>query len=143
MSGLIVQMRSMSVKQHPRRCCADFMARVIHCARVRQSHFARRQPRAGLRGEIEIRTQARHRSTLIRHRKEKLQPLIQNFFGDIGNFAQNSHGFAQNAQLGISTASSRHLAGRTVGSDGIPEVVTFWAKAALGPDPLVRDEGAW
>jgi hypothetical protein len=39
--------------------------------------------------------------------EEKLQPLIQNFFGDIGNFAQNSHGFTQNAQLGISTADLR------------------------------------
>jgi len=40
-------------------------------------------------------------------------------------------------------SSSRRLAGLTVGSDGVPKVLTFWAKGAPGPDPLVRDEGAW
>jgi hypothetical protein len=44
---------------------------------------------------------------------------------------------------GGGVSSSRHLAARTVGSDGVPEMVTFWAKGALGPDPFVRDEGAW
>jgi hypothetical protein len=44
---------------------------------------------------------------------------------------------------GGGVSSSRHLAARTVGADGVPEMVTFWAKGALGPDTFVRDEGAW
>lgn len=35
--------------------------------------------------------------------EEKLQPLVQNFFGPVGNIAQNSHGFTQTAQVEISS----------------------------------------
>ncbi|MDP2319098.1 MAG: hypothetical protein Q8O42_07165 [Acidobacteriota bacterium] len=43
--------------------------------------------------------------------EEKLQPLVQNFFGAIGNFAQNSYDFTQNAKLGISADDLKKFVG--------------------------------
>lgn len=40
---------------------------------------------------------------------EKLQPLVQNFFGPVGNIAQNSHGFSQTTHLGITTDELKRL----------------------------------
>ena len=41
--------------------------------------------------------------------EEKLQPLVQNFFGPVGNIAQNSHGFSQRAHLEVSAADLKKL----------------------------------
>ena len=40
---------------------------------------------------------------------EKLQPLVQNFFGPVGNVAHNSHSFSQTATVGVSDADLRKL----------------------------------
>lgn len=40
---------------------------------------------------------------------EKLQPLVQNFFGPVGNIAQNSRGFSQTATIGIGIDDLRKL----------------------------------
>ena len=40
---------------------------------------------------------------------EKLQPLVQNFFGPVGNVAHNSHSFSQTATVGVSDADLRRL----------------------------------
>ena len=42
--------------------------------------------------------------------KETLQPLVQNFFGPVGNIAQNSHGFSQTAHLDVSIEDLNRLA---------------------------------
>jgi hypothetical protein len=86
--------------------------------------------------------------------EEKLEPLVQNFFGPIGNFAQNSQGFSQTAHLDISTADleklvvdlGEHLAELKLNEPDHKKVkaqiATIEAQLADTPNPvIVREAG--
>lgn len=80
---------------------------------------------------------------------ERLQPIENNFFGSIGNFAQNSTDFSQTANLGIQRQDLEKLVrGFTENIDDLQldasakqraeaQVATLQAQLADEPDPLI------
>ena len=85
---------------------------------------------------------------------EKLQPLVQNFFGPVSNVAHNCHGFSQTATVGVSDADLRRLITELSGGldelqlgvdekrDAQAQLNTLRAQLTDTPNPVIVREAA-
>jgi AbiTii len=62
---------------------------------------------------------------------EKLQPLVNNFFGNVGNLAQSSHSFTQTANIGLDAQDLTRL---------VTELVEHLSELKLDPHQTKRAE---